>query len=91
MLLIPGMLSAVAVIVATSLVTLRAQVFPVWLARTGFVCAAVLVFSVGFIPMIALPIWAISTSIAMLKSPAHRTDRAAQPVQTTSQPRTAGM
>lgn len=78
-LLLHGMFAAIATIVPTSVLTLRTGVFPRWLAWTGFVCAFLLLFGVVFIPMIALPIWAIATSVAMLKSPVARANPAAQP------------
>lgn len=77
-LLLNGMFAAIAMIVSTSVLTLRTAVFPRWLAWTGFVCAFVLLFGVMFLPMIALPIWAIATSVAMLMSPAARAHPAAQ-------------
>lgn len=69
-LLLHAMFAAIAVIVPTSLLALRTGVLPNWLAWTGFGCAAVLLLGVVFIPMIALPIWVIAASVAMLKAPA---------------------
>lgn len=81
-LLIHGLFAAIVVIVATSILALRTAVLPRWLAWTGFVCAFLLVFGVVYMPMIALPIWAIATSVAMLRRPVLRTERAAQTVST---------
>jgi hypothetical protein len=81
-LLIHGMFAAIVVIVTTSLVALRTAVLPRWLAWTGFGCAALLVFALVYIPMIALPIWAIATSVAMLRRPVLRTERATRAVPT---------
>ncbi|CAN5759396.1 hypothetical protein BH23CHL2_BH23CHL2_06850 [soil metagenome] len=78
-LLLYGMFAAIAVIVPTSVLVLRTGVLPRWQAWTGFACAFLLLFGVMFLPMIALPIWAIATSVAMLKSPATRTAHNAQP------------
>ena len=79
-----GMFSAIVVIVATSVLALRKAVLPGWLAWTGLVCAALLVFGVFYVPMIALPVWAIATSVAMLKHPAAQAQRAAQPASVTA-------
>lgn len=80
-LLLHGMFAAIAMIVSASIVVLRTAILPRWLAWAGFVCAAILLLGVAFIPMIALPIWAIATSVAMLRSPAIRAARvsSAQP------------
>lgn len=79
-LLLYAMFAAIAMIGTTSLLTLRTAVLPRWVAYTGFGCAFVLLFAVMFLPMIALPVWAIATSVAMLKSPATRTDQASRRV-----------
>jgi hypothetical protein len=83
-LLIHGMFAAIVVIVATSLLALRTAALPRWLAWTGFACAFLLVFSVVFMPMIALPIWAVATGVAMLRHPAAQARRAAQPASLTA-------
>ena len=69
-LLLYGMLSAIAVVVSTSLIAMRTSVLPRWHAITGFVCAFILLFGVMFLPTLALPVWAIATGVAMLKAPA---------------------
>lgn len=68
-LLLHGMFAAIVMIVSTSVLTLRVAILPRWMAWTGFVCAFILLFGVMFLPMIALPIWTIAASIAMLKNP----------------------
>ena len=78
-LMIHGMFAAIVVIVATSALALRTAALPRWLAWTGFACAFLLIFSFVFMPMIALPVWAVATSVAMLKHPAAQSQRAAQP------------
>jgi hypothetical protein len=40
---------------------------PRWLVWTGFGCAVILLFSVVFVPMIALPIWVVAVSVALLR------------------------
>jgi len=81
-LLVYGMFAAIVVVVVTSTLALRTAILPRWLAWTGFVCALLLIFGVFYMPMIALPIWAIATSVAMLRRPVLRTERAAQTVPT---------
>ena len=70
MILLFGMFGAIALIDAASIVILRTGVLPRWLAWLGFVCAVVLLFGVVFLPMIALPIWLIATSIVLFRLPA---------------------
>jgi hypothetical protein len=65
-----GMFAAIALIEATSIVILRTGVFPRWLAWLGFACGVVLLFGVVFLPMIALPIWLIATSVVLTRNPA---------------------
>jgi hypothetical protein len=48
----------------------RTDVLPRWLAWLGFICGVVLLFGVIFLPMIALPIWLIATSIVLYRQPA---------------------
>jgi hypothetical protein len=66
-LLIFGMLAASSMMFATSLVAWRTGVLPRWLVWTGFGCAVILLFSVVFVPMIALPIWVVAVSVALLR------------------------
>jgi len=63
--LLGGMFGAIALIDAASIVIYRTAVLPRWLAWLGFVCTVVLLFGVVFLPMIALPIWLVATSIAL--------------------------
>jgi hypothetical protein len=70
MILLFGMFGAIALIDAASIVILRTGVLPRWLAWLGFVCAVVLLFGVVFLPVIALPIWLIATSIVLFRLPA---------------------
>jgi hypothetical protein len=69
MILVGGMLSAAAMIAATSLLTMRTQVLPRWSAWLGFVAAFVLLFAVIWIPQVALLIWVIAISVVLLRSP----------------------
>ena len=78
-LLLYGMFAAIAVIVPTSVLALRTGALPRWQAWIGFACAFVLLFGVMFLPMIALPIWAIAIGVAMLKSPVTSPAHSAQP------------
>lgn len=79
--LLYGMLSAIAMIVSVSLLAQRTALFPRWLAITGFACSFILLFGVMFLPSLALPIWAIATSVAMLKAPASHPREVAQPAR----------
>ncbi|MEK6251791.1 MAG: hypothetical protein AABM43_07580 [Actinomycetota bacterium] len=63
--LVGGMFGAIALIDAASIVIYRTRVLPRWLAWLGFVCAVALLFGAVFLPMIALLIWLVATSIAL--------------------------
>ena len=65
--LLGGMFGAFALIVATSIATIRTAVLPRWLAYLGFVCGVALLFGVVFLPMIALPIWLIAAGVALFR------------------------
>jgi hypothetical protein len=65
--LLGGMFGAFALIEATSIVTIRTGVLPRWLAYLGFLCGVALLFSVFFLPIIALPIWLIAAGVALLR------------------------
>jgi hypothetical protein len=60
---------AIALIDAASIVIMRTGILPKWLAWLGFVAAVVLLFAVVFIPMVALPIWVLATSIVLFRLP----------------------
>lgn len=67
--MIPGMLAAAATIVAVSAATKVSGTFPAWTAWAGFLCAAVLLFSIMFVPMMAFPIWIVALSTVQLARP----------------------
>jgi hypothetical protein len=62
-----GAFGAIALIDAASIVIMRTGILPKWLAYLGFVAAVVLLFGVVFIPMVALPIWVLATSIVLFR------------------------
>jgi hypothetical protein len=68
LILVGGMLSAAAMIVAASIVVLRTQVLPAWTAWLGFVAALLLLPAVLWFPQIALLVWVTAISIALLGS-----------------------
>jgi hypothetical protein len=72
-----GMFGAIALIDAVSIVIWRTGVLPRWLAWLGFACGVILLFGVVFLPMIALPIWLIATSIVLLRTGSTATEPAA--------------
>lgn len=78
-----GMLAMIVTIVLTSVLARRTGVLPQWLVWTGFVCAVVLVFSVVFLPMLALSVWTAAAGVAMLTSPAAQPERATRPASAT--------
>jgi hypothetical protein len=80
--LIGGMLSAAVMIFAASILTLRTGALPKWSAWVGILAAIALLFALVWIPQIALLIWALCVSGAMLARPAVTT-QAAYPTPTT--------
>jgi hypothetical protein len=64
-----GAFGAIALIDAASVVIMRTGILPKWLAWLGFVAAVVLLFAVVFLPMVALPIWVLATSIVLFRLP----------------------
>jgi hypothetical protein len=62
-----AMFGAIALIDAVSIVIYRTGILPRWLAWLGFLCAIVLLFGVVFFPIVALPIWLLAISIALLR------------------------
>jgi hypothetical protein len=67
--LIFGMFGAIALIDATSIVIMRTGVLPRWLGWLGFVCGVILLFGAVFLPVIALPVWLIATSVVLFRAP----------------------
>ena len=61
------MFAAIAMIDAASVVIRRTGVLPVWIAYFGFFTALVLLASVFFLPMVALVLWVVFVSVAMLR------------------------
>jgi hypothetical protein len=68
--LVGGMLSAGVMVFTVSILILKTHVLPAWTAWLGFLAAIALLFAVIFIPQIALLIWALAVSGAMLARPA---------------------
>jgi hypothetical protein len=68
--LIGGMLSAAVMIFTASVLTLRTGALPRWSAWVGILASIALLFAVVWIPQIALLIWALCVSGAMLARPA---------------------
>jgi hypothetical protein len=77
--LVLGGLASALMIVCVSVSALRANsVLPAWFGWFGFVCAIALLFAVIFLPMFALPLWAIVASILLFM----RTERPAGALHT---------
>jgi hypothetical protein len=69
MLTIPAMVGAGIAIVAVSLEILHGGALPRWLAWLGFGCAAaIILLGWAYMPMFALPVWALAASIALLRA-----------------------
>ncbi|MGE5596094.1 MAG: hypothetical protein ACM3S1_08680, partial [Hyphomicrobiales bacterium] len=65
-------LSAALLLATVSIDSLRTHIRPGWLAWLGIVCAVVLLLGVMYIPLFALPLWALVTGIRELTRGAAR-------------------
>ena len=70
LLLIAGAFAAIAMIDAASILIVRTGILPTWIGWFGFVAAIVLLFGFLFLPMVALLLWVLFVSVAMLRAPA---------------------
>jgi hypothetical protein len=77
-LLIGGAFAAIAMIDMASVLIVRTGMFPKWIGWFGFFAAIALLFAVIFIPMLALLLWVLFVSVAMLRG-ASSMDRAQTP------------
>jgi len=77
--LVGAMLSAAVMIFTISIITLRTGALPKWSAWVGILAAIALLFAVIWIPQIALLIWTLCVSIAMLVRPAEATQAVPTP------------
>jgi hypothetical protein len=64
--LVVGGLAAAAMIAAISIHWMRTKEMPAWVPWLGYLCAIILLFGVIFLPMIALPVWALVVGIVLL-------------------------
>ena len=64
--LVVGGLAAAAMITAISIHWMRTKEVPAWVCWLGYLAAVVLLFGVVFLPMAALPIWALIVGIVLL-------------------------
>ncbi len=71
LLYLPGAIFAAVSVASMALVMRRESALPAWVARFGFVTAALLLLSGPlFLPMFMLPLWVLAASVAMLRAPA---------------------
>ena len=66
--LVGAMFSAIVMMLSTSIIALRTGVLPAWFGWLGIVASIVVLFSAFFIPVIALPIWALVAGVLLLRS-----------------------
>jgi hypothetical protein len=67
--LLVGGLSATAMIATGSVHWMRTGLAPAWVVWFGLLCAVACIFSIVFIPMLALPLWAIVIGVRALMRP----------------------
>jgi hypothetical protein len=77
LLFVSGALSAILLVVAVSLATIRHRLLPRWLGWAGFPAAALLPLAIGFIGFLVLALWVLAVSAALafrrISAPAART------------------
>lgn len=61
-----GVMVASLLVLATSLVALRTQVFPRWLAWAGLVVAPIVFFAPFFFPVVLFLAWVLAVSVVLL-------------------------
>jgi len=80
LLLIPGLLSAAALILASSIEARRIDALPRALTTAGFVIAPLLLAGAAWVPQFLVPLWVLAVSVASLRrSPAGALSRAREP------------
>jgi hypothetical protein len=67
---IPAVWGAIVFIYTTSIVTMKTGVLPKWTARAGFVLALIPLILITPVPMLAIPIWVLCVSIALMRKQA---------------------
>lgn len=67
-LLLFSTLAAAVFIGVTSAVVRTTAMLPGWVAWVGFVAGGLLVFSILFMPMVALPVWALAVGVSLWRS-----------------------
>ncbi len=73
LLFLPGALFASATLVCLSLVMRGRPDLPGWVAKSGFVAAALLLLAgVFFMPLVALPLWVLVAAVVILRGDAAR-------------------
>jgi hypothetical protein len=68
MALVFSMLAASLFIAMTSLASRATRLLPSWLVWLGFVASAALLLSFFFMPAAALPLWALATGLALVRT-----------------------
>lgn len=68
LLLIPGLLSAAAMILAASLLARRSRALPSWVCITGFVFAPLLLLGAAWAPQFLVPLWILMAGFALRPS-----------------------
>ena len=67
LILLFGMVAGSVLITATSALAMRTGTLPRWLAWAGFASAVLLLTGVIFVSAIALPLWVVAVSVALLR------------------------
>ena len=64
-LFVAGTVAALVLVISSTYLNFTTRAFPIWLSWLGVVCAIILLGSIFYIPMLALPLWVIGTSFAL--------------------------
>lgn len=68
LLLVPGLLSAAAMILAASLLARRSHALPSWVCTTGFVFTPLLLLGAAWAPQFLVPLWTLMAGFALRPS-----------------------
>jgi len=64
---VAGGLTAAAFVAVVTTLARQAGIFPAWLSALSYALAVILLVSIIFLPMVALPVWVLITSVVLLR------------------------
>jgi hypothetical protein len=68
LLLVFGLLAAAVMVVATSIVLVRARLGSLWLGWAGMIAAPLLLLGPFYMPQLLVPLWVVATSVGLART-----------------------